>query len=117
MIRFYDQSCQFSTCISKPSVTPATHKILINSISSAVSSDTVERRRSTYYGMLRELFRNTSNIMTTPLTQTRITGMSDKSSSGTIPERGERLTCNIANLMNPHVSDHKRTLINYSRLE
>ena len=41
--------------------------------------------------------------------------MSDKSSSVTIPERGERLTCNIANLMNPYVSDHKRTSINYSR--
>ena len=53
--------------------------------------------------------------MTTPLTQTRITGMSDKSNSGTIPERGERLTCNIANLMNPYVSDHKRTSTNYSR--
>ena len=50
--------------------------------------------------MPRELYRNTSCNLTTTLTQTRITGMSGKSTSGTIPARGElRMSYNMASDM------------------
>ena len=70
-------------------VTPDKLRMFYRYISHDLCAKRVPLDSDSPNGMLRELFRNTSYNLTTPFSQTRITGMSDKSTDGTIPVSGE----------------------------